>query len=311
MPHLLLASSPTNPGTLSRVNFPGGFIKDDSVYHCIHDNQEEFLTHGGLHLSLHGARMYDPALLRFITPDPLGHETPYLYSYLYCAANPVMYIDPSGKKITQKIDGITYYYRKVEDKWGFYDGLGTPYTGSGSVAGNLDKIRNADPILDRMITSIAENETVVRITLTSGDNTAGPRYNGNDEITAYVIEYNPECTTGGRAKDPDGRTSDYRSPEAGLAHELGHTFEWLYPILSSLNSLHLNLQTHEDERCHNESVSCIIENIYMSANGEPLRVSYFKSDDPESFNSNNTDLNFSRFDRIFMRYLSIIISENH
>ena len=26
-------------GTLSRVNFPGGFVKDDSVYHCIHDHQ--------------------------------------------------------------------------------------------------------------------------------------------------------------------------------------------------------------------------------------------------------------------------------
>ena len=26
-------------GALSRVNFPGGFIKDDSVYHCIHDHQ--------------------------------------------------------------------------------------------------------------------------------------------------------------------------------------------------------------------------------------------------------------------------------
>ena len=148
-----------------------------------------------------------------------------------------MLIDPTGKKITQKIGGITYYYGKIGDQWGFYDGHGTPYIGSGSVARDLDKIRNADPILDRMITSIAENETVVRITLTSGVNTAGSRYNENDEITAYVIEYNPECTTGGRAKSPDVRATDYRSPEAGLAHELGHTFEWLNPSTSVLNML--------------------------------------------------------------------------
>lgn len=57
---------------------------------------KELLTSEGLNLYRFGARMYDPALLRFITPDPLRHETPRLSSYLYCAANPVMYVDPSG-----------------------------------------------------------------------------------------------------------------------------------------------------------------------------------------------------------------------
>ncbi|MDE6693752.1 MAG: toxin C-terminal domain-containing protein, partial [Muribaculaceae bacterium] len=134
-------------GSLSRVNFPGGYVKDGVAYHYIHDHQgnvrqvveattgkvvqenhyypggmlfaestatyfkpgtsgntyryggKEFLTADGLNLSLHGARMYDPALLRFITPDPLRHQTPHLSPYLYCAANPVMYVDPTGMSI--------------------------------------------------------------------------------------------------------------------------------------------------------------------------------------------------------------------
>ncbi len=346
-------------GSLSRVNFPGGYVSGGVAYHYIHDHQgnvrqvvdattgkvvqenhyypggmlfgestatyfkpgsannsyryggKELLSADGLNLSLHGARMYEPALLRFITPDPLRHKTPHLSSYLYCAANPVMLTDPTGKKITQKIDGITYYYRKLEDQWGFYDGLGTPYTGDGSVAGDLDKIRKADPILDRMITSIADNEKEVRIMLTNGVNNVGQLYNGDGEIEAYEIEYNPECTTGGRALDSNGNFTDLRSPEAGLAHELGHIFEWFYSLVSNMNLQHLNLLSHEKEVCHNEVVSCIIENIYRETNGDPIRVSYYKSSDPQSAYSMNTNLNFSKFDKTIMDFFSFTIYINH
>ncbi len=144
-------------GSLSRVNFPGGYVSGGVAYHYIHDHQgnvrqvvdattgkvfqenhyypggmlfaestatyfkpgsadnayryggKELLTAGGLNLSLHGARMYEPALLRFITPDPLRHETPHLSSYLYCAANPVMLTDPTGLSTrVRKLGNGTY-----------------------------------------------------------------------------------------------------------------------------------------------------------------------------------------------------------
>ncbi len=299
------------PGGMLFAESTARYLASGSASNPFRFGGKEFITHAGLHLSLHGARMYDPALSRFITPDPLRHETPHLSSYLYCAANPVMLIDPTGKKITQKINGITYYYRKLEDHWGFYDGLGTPYTGIGSVAGDLDKIRNADPILDRMITCIAENEKEVRIMLTNGDNEAVLEHNGHGEIKAYEIKYNPECTTGGRALDSNGNFTDLRSPEAGLAHELGHIFEWFYSLVSNMNLQHLNLLSHEKEVSHNEVVSCITENIYREANGEPIRVSYYKSADPQSAYSWNTNLNYSKFDRIIMDFFSFTIFLNH
>ena len=34
----------------------------------------------------------------FDTPDPLAEQYPHLSPYAHCAANPLMYVDPSGKK---------------------------------------------------------------------------------------------------------------------------------------------------------------------------------------------------------------------
>ncbi|MDE6345759.1 MAG: RHS repeat-associated core domain-containing protein [Muribaculaceae bacterium] len=50
----------------------------------------------GLNLYDFIARQYDPALCRFTSPDPLNFNYPHLSPYLYCAANPINYSDPSG-----------------------------------------------------------------------------------------------------------------------------------------------------------------------------------------------------------------------
>ena len=50
----------------------------------------------GLNLYDFIARQYDPALCRFTSPDPLNGKYPQLSSYLYCAANPINYSDPTG-----------------------------------------------------------------------------------------------------------------------------------------------------------------------------------------------------------------------
>ncbi len=101
--------------------YPGGMLFAETTYSYFRNGSaknayryggKEFLTHGGLHLSLHGARMYDPALGRFITPDPLCHQTPHLSTYLYCAANPVMCIDPTGRS-TKVVDNGNGTYKVV------------------------------------------------------------------------------------------------------------------------------------------------------------------------------------------------------
>ena len=53
----------------------------------------------GLDLYDFEARAYDPALGRFRQPDPLAESYHPLSPYLYCAANPLANVDPSGKQI--------------------------------------------------------------------------------------------------------------------------------------------------------------------------------------------------------------------
>ena len=50
----------------------------------------------GLNIYDFSARQYDPILCRFTSPDPLNFNYPQLSPYLYCAANPINYSDPSG-----------------------------------------------------------------------------------------------------------------------------------------------------------------------------------------------------------------------
>ena len=51
---------------------------------------------GGLNEYRFPSRDYVPGFPRFTTVDPMCESTPWLSPYVYCAGNPVMYIDPSG-----------------------------------------------------------------------------------------------------------------------------------------------------------------------------------------------------------------------
>ncbi len=57
---------------------------------------KEWMPAFGLNLYDFSARQYDPILCRFTSPDPLNFNYPHLSPYLYCAANPINYSDPSG-----------------------------------------------------------------------------------------------------------------------------------------------------------------------------------------------------------------------
>ena len=54
----------------------------------------------------YGARNYEPVLSRFTTPDPLAEKYYSISPYAYCAGNPVMFVDPDGKKL-RPIKNIT------------------------------------------------------------------------------------------------------------------------------------------------------------------------------------------------------------
>jgi RHS repeat-associated protein len=53
----------------------------------------------GLNLYDYGTRMYDPAIGRFTTMDPMAEKYYSVSPYAYCLNNPVKYVDPDGRKI--------------------------------------------------------------------------------------------------------------------------------------------------------------------------------------------------------------------
>ena len=65
---------------------------------------KELVTLGGLNLSDFGARWLDSPSGTFTTMDSLCEDFQHLSPYLYCAGNPIKYIDPSGENIVILID---------------------------------------------------------------------------------------------------------------------------------------------------------------------------------------------------------------
>jgi RHS repeat-associated protein len=77
--------------------------KTDYLYNGKELQHNEFGAGNGLELEDYGARMYDPQVGRWTTPDPLAEEY-YSYSpYCYVENNPISQIDPDGKSVGNAI----------------------------------------------------------------------------------------------------------------------------------------------------------------------------------------------------------------
>ena len=86
-------------GTVEEVNhyYPfGGLFASSNNVQPYKYNGKELDTKNGLNLYDYGARMYDPALGRFTTVDPMAGEDYTTSPYGYCGNNPTNFIDPSG-----------------------------------------------------------------------------------------------------------------------------------------------------------------------------------------------------------------------
>ena len=62
-------------------------------------NGKELQDELGLNVYDYGARNYDPAVGRWFNYDPLAEKYLSISSYVYCANNPIIYIDPNGREL--------------------------------------------------------------------------------------------------------------------------------------------------------------------------------------------------------------------
>lgn len=75
----------------------GGLTADFGNVQPYKYNGKELDTRKGLNWYDYGARMYDPAVGRFLTMDPKGDKLPQWSPYAYCYDSPVKHIDPDGE----------------------------------------------------------------------------------------------------------------------------------------------------------------------------------------------------------------------
>jgi RHS repeat-associated protein len=66
-------------------------------------NGKELNNDFGLGWNDYGARFYDPAIARWTTVDPLAEKYNRWSGYNYCIGNPLKFIDPNGKSVSNTI----------------------------------------------------------------------------------------------------------------------------------------------------------------------------------------------------------------
>ena len=108
-----------------------------------------------------GARMYDPDLARWTTPDPLAYQYPGISPYAYCNTNPVNFVDPDGMAWETAWDILNVIYdagaavynhdkkdhERAREHWknAAYDGLAAVVPG---LPAGFSKLRHVDEAAD-------------------------------------------------------------------------------------------------------------------------------------------------------------------
>lgn len=194
-----------------------------------------------------GARIYDPRIGRWLSVDPLSGKYPSLSPYAFVANNPIIYIDPDGKRI--QIVGDAKFVTKtftqlqnltsrqlvllkdgtVMEAHKLNDLQKTMVVQTGTVNKNNAIVKIDKPLGTELVQEAIDNKNTIRIQETN--------YYNNEDATVYN---DPENASNGKGtgsniyhdpnddgtksepeiKNEDGSTG--RSPIINLAHELKH-----------------------------------------------------------------------------------------
>lgn len=170
-------------------------------------------------LYYYGARYYDPRTSIWMSTDPLMEKYPNINPYVYCAQNPVKYVDPDGQKIVIHYkEGKSFFSRLFEKRKSITYSPGMKYEGKNKFVSEtvnaLNYVRSADT--EGIIDKVSNDDKVLGISNTS---IGLDHYNDNNKN----VYYNPQ--SGLEVSDENNvLTGEIQSAALGLLHEIGHAF---------------------------------------------------------------------------------------
>ncbi len=197
-------------------------------------NGKEKDNNGELGLTAYdyGARIYNPGIGKFLSVDPLQTKYPDLSPYHYVANNPLIAIDPDGRKILIVINrGFLGIGRKTIE---YTPGKG--YNGGNAFAkdvyASFDYILNNDADVHGRINALVKSRKVLKVVETNQLGATG--FTGPSRPNSGgKLKYNPhealevvDLTEEGE-KVPTGR---YQSPAVGFFHELSHAWNKFFHL---------------------------------------------------------------------------------
>ena len=244
---------------------------------------KELDTHGGLFHYDFEARWYDPIFPQFTTVDPLSEKYPHISPFTYCAANPVMYIDPSGMTAHISINDEEWQIISRDDNYVLINrNTQEDYKGDDSFANSV--ITGLSFLSQSysgrfLINEILNNDKDVEIREGADENIGGAI---NDNGEGAVVEWLPNSNFGGISSFWYKTTTVIPSA-INLSHELAHILDrfngtydkstWIQVLPSSENEL-----KEPKVIIKAELFACRIENMIRKELGLPIRTHYLTQD---------------------------------
>ena len=209
-------------GYESEVAFAGASVPSGTTLRDSFTGQEDQTPDFGTSYTDFGARQYSPALRRWMTPDPMSEKYYGMSPYVFCADNPVNFVDPDGEAWETAWDILNVIYdagaavynhvKKDHDRarehWknAAYDGLAAVVPG---LPAGFSKLRHADEAAD----ALAALAKAANTTDNAADAAKAAASVSDGKVYVTYTKVNPKT-----GEVYSGRASGYGTPKEVVAN---------------------------------------------------------------------------------------------
>ena len=208
----------SSSGTVEEANhyypFGGVFASSGNVQPYKY-NGKEYDGKKGLNLYDYGARMYDAALGRFTTVDPLAEKYYPMSQYGYCGNNPILFVDKKGMEFGP--GDLFMTKREAAKDWGMYYN-GASIIRKREMGSSIYKVRENGKLKGYSYSAANEGEHSVSISLPpNNEEFAGSIHSHGDADTKHInnkfskadIKYIEKTKENGYLATPSGELLEY------------------------------------------------------------------------------------------------------